>query len=122
MFNLHIAAKRLNFNLLFTKRNFTVVKLLTKLGLFLNFYLIKKNNYLYIKIIIRYFHLNRVGTVFKIITRPSLSYSLSLKALKLLNKRTGRSIYLLSTSSGIITHHEAIRKGIGGVAVALLSL
>jgi ribosomal protein S8 len=122
MFNIHLAAKRLTFNLLFTKKIFNIVKLLTKLGLFLNFYLFKKNNYIYIKIFIRYYYLKKVGSIFKIITRPSLSYSLSLKALKLLTKRTGRSVYLLSTGSGIITHHEAVQKNIGGVALAFLSL
>jgi ribosomal protein S8 len=122
MFNLHIAAKRLSFTLLFTKKNLNLIKLLNKLGLFFNFLLIKKKNQIYIKVLVRYRHLRKVGFNFKIITRPSIFYSLSLKALNLLKLRTGRAVYLLSTSKGIITHHEAINKNIGGIAVAFFSL
>jgi len=122
MFNLHIAAKRLAFEILYTRKNFHTVKILTRLGLFFNFLLIKKTSHLYIKILIRYYYLNRVGFNFKLITKPSIFYSLSLKALLLLSKKSGRAIYLISTSHGIITHHEAIKKNVGGIAVAFFSL
>jgi ribosomal protein S8 len=56
---------------------------------------------------------------FKLISKPSKSYFLSLHSIKLINKRLGASLLILSTSNGYLTHLQALEKGVGGEAVGL---
>lgn len=54
----------------------------------------------------------------KIMTRPSTCFFISLKALKLIEKRSDPLVLLISTSKGIMPHSEAIAKGLAGYVFA----
>jgi len=41
--------------------------------------------------------------------------------LNLLTKKTGNSVYLISTSKGLLPHYEVIRLRIGGILVGSFS-
>jgi len=58
---------------------------------------------------------------FKIISSPSKSYSISLSALRVINKSMGNSILIIETDKGIISHSEAISYGVGGKLLGIVS-
>jgi len=63
-------------------------------------------------ILIRYFYYKTFKLIknFKLISKKTTKYSISLKSLNLLSKRTGASFYLISTNKGLMTHKEALEK------------
>ena len=118
---LNSAKKKLQFKIRFTVRNLTFLKLLKSLGAIRNFYIIK-NNSVFFKIFLYYFKRTSILKNFKIVSTPSRFFFISLKAISLLNNRTGSSIFLLSTPFGIMTHQEAMRFGTGGKVLAVFSI
>ena len=56
----------------------------------------------------------------RLISTPSKKHRLSLKSLNLLNKTLKASVLILSTDRGIITHREALRFKIGGLALCIV--
>lgn len=59
-------------------------------------------------------------SVVKIISTPARKFNSSYKNLKKLQKYDLGSIYLISTSKGIITHTEAIKNKVGGLIICQL--
>jgi len=57
----------------------------------------------------------------KLISTPSKTFTVKLKALLIIQKSLGGSLLLLETSKGIITHKEAVRLKIGGKLLCSLS-
>jgi ribosomal protein S8 len=51
-------------------------------------------------------------------SKPSKSFFISLKALKLVSSRLDGVIILVSTTRGVITHREAINKSLSGFVFA----
>lgn len=82
--------------------------------------IIRKDKKIFILIKLLYFKNLKVNKNIKLITKPSRTYYISLKALNLLNKRSGTSLYILSTSRGIFTHKEALEKKISGFLLGFL--
>lgn len=122
LIKINTARKDLIFDLIFTKKTFIFVKILKKLGYIHKYSITKKKNSLYIKIYIYFFKNKRINTYFKLVSKPSKSFFISLKSLRLLSKRTGGSVFLISTSYGLITHREALDKKTGGIIVGFFSL
>lgn len=58
---------------------------------------------------------------FKVVSVPSKSQTISLKALRIAVKSIGKSLILLETDKGIITHNEAITYAIGGKIMGIVS-
>ena len=58
---------------------------------------------------------------FKVVSVPSKSQTISLKALRIAVKSIGRSLILLETDKGIITHTEALSYSIGGKIMGVIS-
>jgi len=52
---------------------------------------------------------------YKLMSRPGKYFYISHQALRLLSKKTHASVFLLSTSRGIITHRNALLNNIGGI-------
>ena len=117
MFNINAASKTLKFRLIFSKKNFNFIYILKKLNLFTQIRLVKYCTRAYFQIFIHYYKNIRIGSNFNLISKPSRSVFISLQALKLLCKRACSSIFLISTTCGIVTHHEAIKKKQGGYIV-----
>jgi ribosomal protein S8 len=55
-------------------------------------------------------------------SKPSKKLFISYKALRLLSKKTGRSVFLISTSSGVIPHHVAIKKNLSGFILGFITI
>jgi ribosomal protein S8 len=56
----------------------------------------------------------------RLISTPSKKHQISLKSLSLLNKTLKASILILSTNKGIITHHDALKFKVGGLALCVV--
>ena len=56
----------------------------------------------------------------RLISTPSKKHRLSLKSLNLLNKTLKASVLILSTDKGILTHREALKFKIGGLALCVV--
>jgi ribosomal protein S8 len=114
--NINSAHKSLNFNIILTKKNLFLLKIFKKINFIRNFLIYKNNklNKLFIKIYPYYFKNLKIVKTFKLISTPSRTFYISLKALQFLSQRSGCSIYLLSTNKGILTHNEAINFKISG--------
>lgn len=120
--NINTAHKKLVFEIVFTRKNAMFVQALRKFSFLHKFVVVKKNERLCLKIYTHYFNNKRVGGNFKIISRPSKAFYISLRALYLMSKRTGGSVFIISTSRGLLTHHEAIKQKTGGMLVGFCSI
>ena len=56
----------------------------------------------------------------RLISTPSKKHRLSLKSLNLINKTLKASVLILSTDKGILTHREALKFKIGGLALCVV--
>lgn len=121
MLNINTAHKNLIFKINHTKKILAFVSTLKRLNFIHKFIIIKNNNDFFIKIFIFYYKKKRIGSNFKLISKPSKSFLISLKALRLLSKRTNNSIFLISTTKGILTHQEAINANTGGLLIGYSS-
>jgi ribosomal protein S8 len=112
--SLATAHKKLFIKIVYTKRTLSFIKLLKSVNYVGNFYIFKKNNTFYIRVVPFYFKNTKPVHKFRLLSKPTRAYSVSLRALYLLNKRSGAAIYLLSTSQGCMTHIQAINRGLSG--------
>ena len=122
LININKLRKNLYFFLLFTVKNYQFVKILKKFNVIHDFRLIKKNKFVYIKITLFFYKNNIICYNFKIITRPAKIFNISYNSLVLLSKKTNSSIFLISTSKGILSHKEAILQKKGGMVLGFFSL
>jgi ribosomal protein S8 len=56
----------------------------------------------------------------KLVTTPSREYSLSLKSMRTLRSYSGETVFILSTSKGVMTMEEAFNFKIGGIILYYL--
>jgi ribosomal protein S8 len=57
----------------------------------------------------------------RLVSSPSRKHTISLKGLRLVTTALGCSTLLLSTTRGIVTHHQALAWGIGGLVLCVVS-
>jgi ribosomal protein S8 len=120
--NIHTSDKRLVFDLNYTTKSLNFVKILKTLSLINKFFVYTRKERLYIKIYAYYFRNINLVKKFKLISKPSKSFYVSLKALTLLNKRSGSSIFLISTSKGMMSHKMALKQNLSGIMVGFSPL
>lgn len=120
--NINVLHKNLIFKIVFTKKNLIFIKILRKLNFINKFVIVRFGDSMFIRIYAYYYKTKQVGKGFKIMSCPSKFFFISFKALRLLDKRTGSSIFVISTSKGVITHKEALQKKIGGMLLGAFSL
>ena len=116
MNRLNIAASKrlLHTKLEFTPKLMIYVSILYSIG-YLHRYLIKHEGtkkFLYLSIL-RYKNTPFFGYI-KLVTTKSRKHRISYRALVKLRRPLQTSIMILSTSTGLITHHEALKRRIGG--------
>ena len=121
LINIHKLRKSLTFKILYTRKNLIIIKIFKTLNLIYQYSLIKKNNIIYIQIYLNFFNSKKIGSNLKIISKPSKKVYISYQALRLLAKRTGRSIFLISTTKGIISHHTALQKKLSGILIGFVT-
>lgn len=124
--NFALSRKRLRTTFKISKRGLRLIKVLFNVGCIHNYILFKRpinkqTHNLFIRFTILFYKGKPFFRGVRLVTKPSLKYNISLKALQVIDSTLRASIFILSTSKGIITHHEAIRYKIGGLLLCVLS-
>jgi ribosomal protein S8 len=83
--------------------------------------LVKKNNRYFFKLFVFFFKKKNISLDFKIISRPSKFFFITYESLKLLSKRSGSSIFIISTNKGFLSHQDAIKNKTGGYVIGFFS-
>lgn len=122
LIKINSSKKNLYFDLQFTKNNLILLKLLKNLNFINKFILIKFKNKILLRIFLYYYRGSDITKNFKIISTKSKKFPISIKSLKLLKKKSGSSIFIISTSKGLITQEEAIKLNISGILIGFFSL
>lgn len=122
LININKAGRNLYFEIIFTKKVFKFLFFLKKFNFIYKYVLVNKNQSFYIKIYLYYYKNKKICSHFKLISRPSHLFSISYKALRLIDKRSGSSIFILSTSIGLISHKEALKNNITGNVIGFFSI
>lgn len=121
--NLHAARKSCKLTTNYSKKLLKYLIIFKQIGLITSFVLkqknlIKKN----VDIYLFYYNLLPLCKHYKLMTRPSRKFYISFKGLRLLNKRTHSSVFLISTHRGLITHQQALKFKIGGMLIGFFSI
>lgn len=97
--------------------------MLHKSGVIWSYHFVKPSNLRpKVRIILSYYNNIPLSKRVKLISRPSKSFYISLKALKLMDKKLGNSLFIVSTTEGLITHKEAILHRKGGILIGFFSI
>ena len=113
--------KRLNL-IMCTKKVLRLLKVLHKGGC-LSYSLVRRvgSDRRYIMFSPHYYKQTTFFKHVRLISTISKKFTISFRALTILNKSLKNSIILLETSSGIITHKESLRLRTGGLILCLIS-
>lgn len=122
LININAARRNLVFKAVLTKKTLPFVKILKRLGFIHKYVVVSEQGVAALRIYLYYYRGARVGGGFRLLFRPSKLFFASAHALRLLSKRTGGSIYVVSTSRGLITHAEAVNYNVGGTLIGFFSL
>lgn len=120
--NIASSHKKLSIKLVYTKKTLNIIKILKKNNFIHNFLVLKDKNSWCIKAYPFYFKNLKIIKSFKLVTKPSRTFFISLRAIHLLSKRSGSAVYLISTSRGVMNHLEALEKKISGFLVGFYYL
>jgi ribosomal protein S8 len=125
--HLHFALSQQNpqTKILYTKKTAMIIKILSDIGCVHRFLVLNHSKSLKVKYFIWlsvFFYKNTpFFKSFRLISTPSKRCTISYKALSLLSLSIGSSVIILSTSQGLITHREALKKKTGGLLLYILS-
>jgi len=114
--------RNLNFEIIFTKKTLNFLKFLKSFNFIHKYVLIKKNKNIYIKVYVYYYKNKPVCSSFKLISKPSKLFNISYKSLRLLDKKSGSSVFIISTSKGLLSHKDAIKNKLTGNLVGFFSI
>ena len=123
--NIAISRKLLRTTVKSSKSLLRLVKVLFEIGcihhyVIFNKYFNKNNFNTFVKFTVLFYKGKSFYKSIKLVTTTARKYTISLKALQILNSTLKASIFILSTSKGIITHKEAIKLNIGGILLCVL--
>lgn len=121
MININKARKSLYFDLLFTSKTIKFVKLFNRLNYIFRYEMLKDKK-IFIRIYLTYSNSVNLGKNFKIISKPSHKFYVTCQSLRLLQKKTGDSVFIISTSYGLLTHKEALTQNTGGLVLGFFSV
>lgn len=119
--NINKIQKNSYFYVFFTAKNVYFLKFLRHFKFIHKYFLVRKNGLVFIKVYIYYYKNKPTCSTFKLLSKPSRRFLISYKALNLLHKRSGSSIYLISTSKGLLSNLEAVHRRVGGVVIGFFS-
>lgn len=116
--------KKLIFKIQINKKSIKLLSLFKRHNLISSFCLLtnkqKKQKKTFVLISPSYNKLLKINFFFKSFFLTNHRLQISLKALKLLKKRTGNSVYIVSTSFGILDHLQAIEKSKSGFILGII--
>lgn len=122
LININKMHKNLYFEIIYTKKIYNFLNFLKKHNVIYKYILIKNDNKTKIKIYLYYYKNKTIFNNFKLISKPSHKINTSLHSLRLLDKKSGSSVFIISTSKGFITHKEALKNQISGYLVGFFSI
>lgn len=120
-FNILNSKKMPRINIVYTKRSHSIVSALYSARVIQNYVVLTKKNTKYISFSSYHYKNTTYFSHLKIVSTPSKSQTISLHALRIVNKSLGNSIMLLETDRGIIPHTEAITIRTGGRIMGVIS-
>jgi ribosomal protein S8 len=114
--------KKLTLLIIYSKKAILLLRLLYAAGAIQNYYVLTRNSHThnFIKVFVTYYKNQPLTKYFKLMSRPSRTFYISYPALRILQKKTYSSIYFVSTSAGLMTHHDAITRRIGGILIGFI--
>lgn len=112
---------KLNFDIRYTKKHMAVIKLLSRINVIFDFKLLYINNILYVRITPLFKHIKPIGLCAKTWETSAKKFPVTLRGLKIISKKTGSGNYIISTSRGLLTHHEAIQQRLAGRIVGIIT-
>ena len=119
--NIAISRKLLKIKIVYTRQTIRLLKILYRVGLVKNFSIIKLEQTLYIWLTPFFYKNVPFFKSAKLISTSSKKFYVSYRALKLLGRSVGSSIYILSTSRGLMTHLECLSYRTGGILLCAIS-
>ena len=120
-----LAQKNPQSKVIYTRKTIMIIRILAEIGCIHKFLITsntyKKNCKYTIWLTIFLYNNTPFFKSFRLLSTPSKHYTIPYKALRILSTSIGASTIILSTSSGLITHKEALNKHIGGLLLFILS-
>ena len=120
-----LAQKNPQSKVIYTRKTIMIVKVLAEIGCIHRFLVSgsihKKSSKYTIWLTIFLYNNTPFFKSFRLLSTPSKHYTISYKALRILSTSIGASTIILSTSSGLITHKEALERHTGGLLLFILS-
>lgn len=113
--NLSLGKQLPNGLLTFTKVNYKVIKVVHKLGLVDNIWVLYKGKNRFIRYSFLFYKNRPFFHKIKNVSTSTKKYFISLHSLRIMTRYTKSTIIILSTSKGIMTHLNALRFGLGGI-------
>jgi ribosomal protein S8 len=116
--NINSAQKRVFAILPGSRKILALSTILYKIGVFQYLRMFKKRIICpLLQVHLSYYKKHPLTKNLKLISRPNRSFYISANALRILNKRTRASTYVISTSLGIVTDKLALYEHSGGLVV-----
>jgi ribosomal protein S8 len=104
----------------FNKKSLKLLLILKKLGV-INACIIVSGKNKYLKISPFIFKKTSFFKHIKLVSTPSKTFTIKIKALRIINMSIKQTILLLETSQGIMTHKEALKYNISGKILCVIS-
>jgi ribosomal protein S8 len=118
MVNINAAKKNLTFNILFTRKVIKLLAFFKKSGVICDYkILLTTEKRPVIRVFLSYYKNLPLNKNFKLLSRPSRTFYMSLKALRFVAKRVGSAVYIISTDKGLMSHDDAILAKRGGILI-----
>ena len=122
LINLNRLQKNFYFNIEFSKKTLNFLIFLKLTNFIHKYTFFKHKNKFFIKIYIYFYKQKQIISFFKLILKSSKTYYVTKKAITMITKKSGNSIFVLSTNKGLMSNHSAIKKNSGGVILGFFSL
>lgn len=121
--NINSAKKNMWCTLIFSKKVHDLLKIFQQNGIIRYYKIIFLNNKKFkIKVYLNYYKNFPLTKKIKLISRPSKTFFISVKALLIIKNRTHGSVFILSTTDGLINHTKALQYNKGGVLICFFSV
>lgn len=120
-----LAQKNPHTKIIYTKKILNIVKVLVEAGCINHFLITRSVNNTVMKynisLTILFYKNIPFFSSFRLLSTPTKKFTITYKALQTLAPSLGSSTLILSTSFGLITHSQALKKHIGGLLLFIVS-
>ncbi len=120
--NINKAKKSFYLNIKYSSKIFKILKFLKFYNFIHDFKINKKKIKPTCRVYLYSYKTKNTLFLFKLLSKPSKKVFVSYKSLRLLNKKSGSSVFLISTSKGIISITTALKNKISGFLVGFISM